>query len=307
MKRRTILRLAMVGIFCLLFNPLSATADGKVKSLEELIERYDSSSCKECHEEIHNQWEGTLHALSAFGSGGGRTAATFRTAVERGWKLMPHSGVESYEDIRSKHIMGCAKCHLPQLAEANEATVQEFMETVYDFYEGDDEASEVLQQLNINCLICHNYKAITHKMIEGQPQPDTVYGSQDGAHDHPVYSKMKKGDIMSESLLCGQCHGLGPNLEFENPTQCATLYGSYLFSYIPEGGQETCQECHMRKHGHGHNIKAYTDETMYKAAIDVVVDTQGYYWRKSKEDGVLPTGVVQVAITNKAGHVIPDG
>ena len=34
---------------------------------------------------------------------------------------------------------------------------------------------------------------------------------------------------MKESILCGQCHGLGPNFELENPPML-TLYGAHLYT-----------------------------------------------------------------------------
>lgn len=279
---------------------------GLAKNLDELIARYDSTSCKECHEEIYDQWANSLHAISAYGSGGGRTAATFITAIEKGFMLMPYSGVKGPDDVRKKHLMGCAKCHLPQLAEASEEAVKEFVKTLYTFVrEGDEKAEAKIEALNINCLICHNYKAITHHWVDGWPEPNAVYGNSEGEHEHDVYSVMKKSPIMSESILCGQCHGQGPNMEFENPTQCATLWGSYIFAYIPEGGHKTCQECHMSTKGH--DIKAYTDKEMIEAAVDFEVDALAYYWRKNKEEGVLPMGVVKVNLTNRTGHTIPDG
>jgi len=278
------------------------------KSVDELIARYDSTSCRECHEEIYDQWANSLHAISAFGSGGGRTAATFVTAIEKGLMIMPYSGVKSPEDVQRKHMMGCAKCHLPQLAEASDEAVQEWIELVYAFMEdGDEDAEEKLMELNIGCMICHNRNAITHKWVDGFPEPGTIYGSKEGAHDDEAHPVLKKGPILKESILCGQCHGLGPNLELENPTQCATLYGSYIFAYIPEGGDKTCQYCHMEKTGMGHDIKAYSNETMIKAAIHAEVSAQTYYWRKNKESGVLPMGVVKVELLNKSGHTIPDG
>ena len=60
-------------------------------------------------------------------------------------------------------------------------------------------------------------------------------GKQDlDEHEHEIYTTVKRSAIMKRSIMCGQCHGLGPNLEFENPVQCATLYGSYLHNYIPK-------------------------------------------------------------------------
>ena len=38
-----------------------------ITSLSSLIERYDSSSCKECHEEIYGQWEKISPRQAAYG------------------------------------------------------------------------------------------------------------------------------------------------------------------------------------------------------------------------------------------------
>ena len=144
-------------------------------------------------------------------------------------------------------------------------------------------SEETLTSLNINCLVCHNRNAVIHKWTDGFPQKDTVYGAQDGDHADPKFPKMAKGLSLSESIFCGQCHGQGPNFELPNPTQCATGYGSYLFAYIPEGGNKTCQECHMRESGLGHDMQSYRSEVMAKTAVDMHVEAQGVFWRDDRE------------------------
>jgi len=291
----------------LVWQPTQAAQEEKAKTIAELAARYDSSSCKECHPEVFAQWDKSLHARSIFGPAEvGRTAATIKTTIENGLKEWPASGVKQPEDVGIKHLMICAKCHLPQLQEAEESVAKEIVENVYAFIDmGDEKAGLALQSLNIGCTICHGRNAIVHKWVDGYPKKDTVYGNKDGQHDDPAHPVMQQSKIMKESILCGQCHGLGPNLEFDNPTQCATLYGSHLFAYIPEGGTNTCQECHMRKSGLGHNIQSYRDPVMVKMALEVQVDAQALQWR----DGTIMTPIahVAVAMTNKAGHALPDG
>jgi len=63
----------------------------------------------------------------------------------------------------------------------------------------------------------------------------------------------------------------------------------------------------MEKSGLGHDMQAYKSEVMIDMAVDVTVKGQSLFWRKNKEDGVVPIGVLDVEIYNKAGHVIPDG
>jgi hypothetical protein len=136
-------------------------------------------------------------------------------------------------------------------------------------------------------------------------QPGTIYGSKDGEHDDPVHPIIRQSKIMKESLLCGQCHGLGPNLEFDNPTQCATLYASYLFAYVPEGGTKTCQQCHMHESKLGHNMQSYRSPVMAQMALDVHVIAQALQWRDGNT--MTPMAHVTVELFNKTGHAIPDG
>ena len=288
-------------------------AQPKAKTIKELVDRYDSSRCIECHEEAHDEWENSLHSHSVLGTP--RTAPTIITAIEKGLKLFPYSGVKEDKDITVDSLMMCAKCHLPQLDEATDDVAREIVSTIRawqkagredneDLY---DELEETIASLNIGCMVCHNKMAIIHKWADGYPQPDTVYGSQDGDHDDEKFPKMAKAPALGESIFCGQCHGLGPNFELDNPSQCATAYGSYLYAYVAHGGSDSCQECHMHKSGLGHDMQAYNDETMIKMALDVKVEARSLFWRKNKAEGVIPKGIINVDLYNKTGHVIPDG
>lgn len=283
----------------------------KAKTIAELAARYDSKPCLECHEEAHEQWARSNHAQSIFGRG--RTAATFKTTVVNGLMEWKASGVRSVKDVKVEHLMGCAKCHLPQLAEASDAVVQELFATIDRWQvaveDEEDEAAAreeaTLKSLNIGCLVCHNRNAIVHKWTDGYPERGVVYGTQDGAHDDAKYPRMARSPIMKESILCGQCHGLGPNLELDNPTQCATAYGSYLFAYVPEGGRQTCQDCHMRESKLGHDIQGYRSLAFARKGVEMHVEASPVYWRDNAT--MRPKATVQVELTNRTGHGVPDG
>lgn len=285
----------------------------KAKTIAELAARYDSSGCMDCHEEVHDEWSESLHSKSILGSP--RTAPTIVTAVEKGLKLFPYSGVKEDKDITVENLMMCMKCHLPQLDEATDDVAVEIVTTIKAWTKarkaGDDDTADELEEtiasLNIGCMVCHNKMALIHKYADGYPQPDTVYGSQDGDHEDEEITKMAVAPALSESIFCGQCHGHGPNFELEHPSQCATIYGSYLFSYVAHGGSETCQECHIQKSELGHNMQSYNDETMAEMALDVSVEGRSLFWRKNKTEGVLPIGIIDVKMYNKSGHAIPDG
>jgi len=292
-----------------LWQDAGAAEPKKAASVDELAKKYDSSSCKACHEDIYKEWEKSLHARPMFGTG--RTAATIKTTVTNGLTTWKYSGVKKPEDVTVKHLMICAKCHLPQLSEATDDVAKEIVKNVFIYTDpkaSDDareKAIDVISKANINCLVCHQRNAIIHKWVDGTPQKNEVYGSKNGEHADPAHPVMKKSPVMGESILCGQCHGLGPNFELEHPTQCATLYASYLFAYRADGGQETCQECHIKKSKLGHNMQSYRDPGMAKAAVDFKVDMLPHQWRDGAK--MVPVNVVKVQILNKAGHAIPDG
>ncbi len=310
--------IGITGCALLAFNASGAGGpkpepQAKATTIAELAERYDSTRCIDCHEEIYDEWEASLHSRSILGSP--RTAPTIITAIEKGLKLFPYSGVKSDDDLTVEHLMMCAKCHLPQLDEATDDVAREIVATIRGWqqayrdgdYDTADDLEETIASLNIGCMVCHNKVALIHKWSDGYAQPDTVYGAQEGDHDDEAYPLMAEAPALGESIFCGQCHGQGPSFELEHPSQCATAYGSYLFAYVAHGGSESCQECHMEKSELGHNMQSYRDESMIEMALDVKVDAQSLFWRKNKADGVVPIGVIDVSMYNKTGHAIPDG
>ena len=216
-------------------------------------------------------------------------------------KAFAKSGVKDIKDIKMEHFAPCFKCHLPHaLKDGSDELAQQLAKAFVDA----DTAT--LLKVGINCIVCHNTKAIVHKWQDGEPEKGVIYGSKDGAHSDKIYTTMKKSVIMEEAVACGQCHGTGPNLEFPQPSQCGTAYGSYLHSYIPAGGTETCQDCHMKKDGKGQQITAHGDKDMMKRGISVDVEAAAYKFLLKAGDSI-PMAVVTVAMVNKAGHRIPDG
>ncbi len=296
-----------------------AALQGRATTVAELVGLYDSRHCGDCHVAIYRDWEKSIHARSLFGTG--RTALTLLTSISNGLTKWPQSGAKSPADIKVEHLMVCAKCHLPQLADATDTVAREIVDDLLKWQDAVKKKNvkaaarleEKIKSLNVNCRICHSRNAIVHKWADGYPMTREVYGSKEGPHFCGLFPSLKKSPIMGESLLCGQCHGLGPNLELDNPSQCATLYGSYLFAYLADGGQKTCQECHMRRSRLGHNIQSYRDPGMAGAAVDFRVAVR----RILPDDGPGSKPgtasrpdrriAVDVSMANKAGHSIPDG
>lgn len=302
------MRLLLALLFVAL--PLASAAAEKAKSIDELAKMYDSSSCKGCHAEMYSQWEKSHHARPLMGVKGGLMLTPL---------AMKGATAFSPDDPKKATIKNfpCFKCHLPQaiISAADSVAVEltEALLTAADEKASDKakaDAKGKVAKLQITCIVCHNTKAIIHKRELGEPGSNVLYGNKDvAAHPDKTFTSVKKSAIMTDSVFCGQCHGLGPNLEFDQAFQCANLYGSYLHSYIPSGGTQTCQDCHMVKGDHliapNFNDDKQTSELLAKA-LTLDVQTLGYEWLRKAKD-YYPKVVVNTKITSSAGHRIPDG
>jgi hypothetical protein len=302
-----IILLLLIATFVVM--PLTNVEAQKAKTIDELAKMYDSSQCKSCHAEIYAQWEKSHHARPFLGVAGGM-------------QLIPVVKSSAFKVKEPKEAtlktFPCFKCHLPQAVEhAEDSVAVELTEALFAFTadnatdDAKKEAKAKVAKLQITCLVCHNEKAITHKLVEGKPEKGVIYSTKNN-DAHPG-GKVKKSVIMSQAIFCGQCHGTGPNFEFDYPVQCATLYGSYQHNYLSKGGFQTCQECHMKKvngkadHLIGPNFddKAQTGDFLSKN-IHLDVETLGYQWLRKAGD-LRPMVVVNTKITQDAGHRIPDG
>ncbi len=261
----------------------------EVSTVDELVRMFDSSSCKKCHEKIYEQWEKSHHARPLIGMDDLMLLTSYLKRVDR-----PDKPAEQ----AVKRDFPCFKCHLPQIKYGTDAVAGEIAKAML---KGD---KATIRKLSISCLVCHNEKAVVH----GRPEKGVVYGNKDipDHEGHPV----KESPLLKNSLLCGQCHGLGPVLDSPDmPVQCATLYGSYLHAYIPSGGTQSCQDCHMKDSGH-YMPPNFNDREEVSArlreSLPLEVHTLAYTYHPN-EESFFPMVVVKTKITSKAGHRIPDG
>ncbi|HZY05271.1 MAG TPA: multiheme c-type cytochrome ExtKL [Anaeromyxobacteraceae bacterium] len=307
-----------LAVLLLLAAPLAAAqapAAKKAKTIDQLAAMFDSARCKQCHGEIYAQWEKSHHARPFMGVAGG----LMLIPVVRSSAFQVKSPKEA-----TLKTFPCFKCHLPQaVTHAEDSVAVELAEALFTASDKDKPdkdkaaAKAKVARLQITCIVCHNEKAIAHKLVLGPPQADVIYGSRDlSPHGDPpdrVFKSVKKSAILNQPVFCGQCHGTGPNFEFDYPIQCATLYGSYQHNYLSKGGFQTCQECHMRKVGKvaDHTFPPNWDDKestskMLADNISLDVQTLGYQWLR-KAGALTPMIVVNTKIGNRAGHRIPDG
>lgn len=290
----------VLGLLLVMFPSVSSAKE--VQTLKELVQQYDSSRCKECHPEIYSQWEQSLHAKPMLGPIG-RTLATFQGYVNsRDTELKKSREVAP---TTKEFLKPCIECHLPQMMDASDQVADEIAKAIVDGNE------EVLNQLQITCIVCHNRNAIIRKFRDGNPQPGVIYGPKHvGPHGDKTFTTAAKSELMRDTIFCAQCHQ-GPNVQhYAEPMWCTSTFDSHQQFYVPMGGTESCQECHMKKEG-GHRFPpnyqnpAQTSKRL-KDWIDLNLTTIGYKMKPNAKD-LIPTVVINTEVVSRIGHRFPDG
>ena len=297
------MRMIRMALAALVIAALPVVSTAKeAQTLKELVQQYDASSCKECHPEIYAQWEQSLHAKPMLGPIG-RTLATFQgyvnsrdTELKKSREVAP--GTREF-------LKPCIECHLPQMMDASEGVANEIAKAIVDGNE------EVLSKLQITCIVCHNRNAIIRKFRDGNPQPGVIYGPKfAGPHDDKKFTTAAKSEMLSDTVFCAQCHQ-GPNVQhYAEPMWCTSTFDSHQQFYVPMGGTESCQDCHMRKEG-GHRFPPnYQDAAQTSKRlqewIDLNVTAIGYRFKLNAKE-LIPMVVVNSEVVSRIGHRFPDG
>jgi hypothetical protein len=201
--------------------------------------------------------------------------------------------------------MRCMECHAPQLAAGSEAVAREVAALIVTAVDGQDAgareaARTALAGLSVNCIVCHHTRAVLEKNLQGLPEKGVYHGPSGKAT--PAHGTLRSTAITS-ALFCGQCHRsyTPPDGEL---IFCSSLYESYQDAYRSGGGTQTCQQCHMHARERGHRMPGAYDPQMLADAIHLEAAARGIRVQPGKW---LSAAVVEVNLTTRAGHRIPDG
>lgn len=277
-------------ILIVAFLALPVMAFAEFNTIDDLAKAYSDETCKSCHGKIYEEWKSSYHAQSVVHSLGG-----IKNFIVVGL------GKEWNKPVSKEHLMRCMDCHAPQLKDASESLIKEIADLIVKAVDKKDEtAKKELAKLNVNCVICHNTKVSIEKNLRGAPAKDTYYGPSGKAS--PAH-KTEKSNVITSAVFCGQCHGIYTPPDGDT-IGCNTLYGSYQDAYRGNGGSETCQDCHMKKENRGHTFPGAYQEAILKEGLSVDANIAGIKLHPGKW---IPTAIVNVGLTNKAGHRTPDG
>lgn len=302
MKNRFLL-VQMLMFFMFACLPAGVIAGEQLaNTIDELVAMFDESSCMECHEEIHGQWQGSWHAKAVVSSLKG-----MHNFIEIGLAK------EWEKPLTKVQLLKCMDCHAPVVRYASEKLALDIGDKIVTAHkkkgtpEG-DAAKKELAKLNVGCMSCHNLKAISVASgLNGPPEKGMMYGPNgneaDGAHE-----TLEAVDI-TRSSFCMQCHGIY-KAEDGEMIQCNTLSGSYQNTYVAKGGSKSCQECHMKK-GHlfpgGHDLDTVKEGLGFNVEISPYGHLPGQLKGKKDPKKWVPSAIVTVFIENKTGHRVPDG
>ncbi len=299
--------------------PVSARASGEaagahaptvtgelISSFDELTAKLDPKVCADCHDQIYEEWTQSGHGR-AFSTP--RVLQTWRTFIKQGLEREGKSKME----IKSH----CLWCHAPVIKFATDELVSNIIDKIITSVDDPDASKREaavndLSKLNLNCYGCHNMFSLKDGFWGNKPEEGTIYGPR-GETDpkDPKHADFKtdKSDYLTSVNFCAQCHhGCPDSVPF---WQCKTLYSSYVENYALKGGKEKCQDCHMKPASpddpRSHKFPGVHDKDFFAGAIDMVIEAETTHFINNYKNELTPTLCLNVKITSRSGHGLPNG
>jgi mono/diheme cytochrome c family protein len=270
---------------------------------DELVAPYDSSKCKDCHEDIHGEWAKSWHAKTITDP---RTLRSFRTFIK--------SGVDNLPEVKRTMLRDmCLMCHVPAARNASDELAEEIAGLVVTAVDDKDAAkreaaTKELSKLNINCLTCHGIEN-PGGLPAGTFKPNTIFGpgdAEDPPHKDEIGFETVTDENMKKSEFCMPCHhGCPPGMSSK---ECPTQWTVYQEHYLAHGGDKTCQECHMQGDGGAsHRFPGIYEKDFAKTGIELTIDAVPTKYIYHLENRSVPAVVMSVHLKNKTAHDIPHG
>lgn len=202
------------------------------------VQHVEAKACKQCHEEIYAQWEGSMHANSS-ALKDPIHGAFYKNVI----------GDPTQEDVKTKKgtYPVCLKCHAP-VAAMEKKTKLDAKQAYAD---------------GISCTTCHSFSSFKGTdTADGKPlygidayemDPNSLYGPSGITYTvqrtpedakwptpvhHPVPIQGNKADLFKSNDACMGCHEKRSN--FHGTPLCRT--GN---EYRAAKNFVSCQACHM--------------------------------------------------------------
>jgi hypothetical protein len=276
--------------------PYPASAE-KAVTIDELVKMYDIGPCAKCHVDKYEAWK-----TSTMGN------SVIDTRVLYGMRAFIRLAIDEEKSLKREDLTICLNCHVPQIKDATPELVVHIGDLILTAVEDKDDAKresakKELSKLNINCLVCHNLKAMG---FDVKPGDWVIYGPEDLKYNPHVSIgfSTKKSDLIETSEFCAVCHHCPPDVPWK---ECPTLYTTYIDDFVKKGHKETCQDCHMNGEEKVHKFYGPNNLDYLKSAVDLSLEARPTRYIDIYRDKKIPAVVITINLKNKAGHVIPSG
>jgi hypothetical protein len=247
-----------------------------------------SANCKQCHEQIHDQWTTSMHSQS------------YRDPVYQAFLRRID------EEKQGRLTAFCVSCHAPLATMTRTVPAKLF----------DGQPKPALLEQGVSCEFCHTISgsevelrklSLGAFLFPRAGQTNVLYGRHLDAktNAHPT----EPSKFLGSSELCGTCHRFG------HPASGMPIQDTYdewkRSPYAAEG--KRCQDCHMPSYSgktaeegkdrpelHAHVFMGGHTEMIRKAAF-VQVQSR---WKDGRKESL---DVVASVSNIGAGHQIPTG
>jgi hypothetical protein len=283
-------------LLSIILIPQTASSQ-QVNTIDELAEKWSIEACADCHEEKHEEWKSSTMGNSVIDP-----------RILRGWRTFIKLELDSGGELSRKDLRMCISCHVPHIKDASDELIIHIADLVIRSVEDKniaerDAAVKKLSKLNLNCLGCHNLQATR---FGSEPEPNTIYvpNKIDGsAHKEAGYETIQS-DFLKTSEFCAKCHHCPPSVPWED---CPTLYTTYIEGFKAKGRNETCQDCHMQGEEKSHRFLGPNDPDFLNDAVTLDINARPTNYINNYNASFMPAVVLDVKLTNHAGHTIPHG
>ncbi|CAN5835165.1 hypothetical protein BH11MYX2_BH11MYX2_06070 [soil metagenome] len=220
--KRDAMKLVAVAIAMLVGIAACGGDDGAAYEPERLM---DPNTCKDCHQDHHDQWSGSMHAYAA-------TDPIFRAMHKRGQR-----------DTNGELGMLCVKCHAPMAVARGTITDANVKDFDFDTLGPEDNG--------VTCYFCHNVEKVNgdHNNPLQLAMDSTMRGGiGDPAHSPAHHSVrdplMTNNSKKNDSSMCGSCHDIVNNQGVETERTFrewkTTVFATSLDAPV------SCGSCHMK-------------------------------------------------------------
>jgi len=236
-----------------------------------------SRQCGQCHRELFNQWQRSLHADSS--GNAVFQAAYMQVYFEQGERARP----------------ACLSCHAPVA-----------------YFNNDPKLTQAISREGVSCDFCHSIAEVLPGTPEG-PQFRFEFG---GVKQGPLKNskspihQTRFNELYRQSLFCKGCH----ELKSQNGLPMITTWSEWKESPYPDKGI-TCQQCHMEKIQGTTVAASVQKKTRHQISNHDIAAGHSLTKRRQALE-IKITGIetlknrirVQVDLTNTgAGHKMPTG